>query len=115
MALSKHMREFLQTWWDQRDHPQKITSGKATGIVRSNAGLCASVGHFADQFRDTQRSEIWSQLDAELERMFEAEGLSTQYPFDDPIGIEYYRNAMLHQSHLNPKRRDWVLSKLQGP
>lgn len=112
MAISKQMRSFLEMWWEQRDHPRDNTSNKPTGIVRRNAGLCASVGHFADQFRDTQRVQVWTQLDQELELMFEAEGLSRHYPFDDPQGIEYYRNAYLHQSHLNPKRRAWVAKHL---
>lgn len=94
--MSDELRAYLTAWytWATGD----ITDCTDYGFS-SRYGLCASCP---------------PELDAELISMFEADGLDLWYPFNDGDDHSYARDSRSYSMHKNPKRLEWVRSKINA-
>lgn len=103
--MTKEMREFLTAWlaWAEggawKDH-------EYGNIFRPATGLCAATRYWTDVV-----DVPFYRLIVELSDMLEADGLDTDYPFDNKAS--YFSAANLGTQHLNPLRLGWVRSKLE--
>lgn len=96
--MSDLMRKFLTAYieWVDAGAPDNEP-------FERSFGLCSNTDGYAKSLAELEK------LDAEICAMFEADGLSTAYPF----GFDAYNDAASrHTQHLHKPRIDWVRSKL---
>lgn len=98
--MSKELRAYLTAWYRWATSGGHMESGFHTNYGFSKRyGLCASCP---------------SDCDVELEEMFVADGLDRFYPFNNGDATEYRRDSRMYAMHLNPKRLEWVRSKINA-